>query len=188
MVNYEMETIEQLKNIDLYGWLIIGFLILSAIVAVYKIICEFSAIIGKPIGAMKQRKADHELLLQTMRDLAELHSKHEEDTKQSIRHDEMIRDDLAKVSSMVLQVKDEVTLMRTQRDADKLAEYKDKIGDSYRYYKERKYSDENPVPYWNRMEKESLEGLIKQYESHSGTNSFVHSIVEPEMQTWKLID
>ena len=38
------------------------------------------------------------------------------------------------------------------------------------------------------MEKEALEGLIKQYEEHGGKNSFVHSIVEPEMQKWKVID
>ena len=44
------------------------------------------------------------------------------------------------------------------------------------------------MPYWNHMAKEALEGLIRQYESHGGSNSFVHSIVEPEIQTWKLVD
>ena len=58
----------------------------------------------------------------------------------------------------------------------------------WKSYKERKYSEEEPVPYWNYMEKEALEGLIKQYESHGGKNSFVHSIVEPEMHTWKVIE
>ena len=104
------------------------------------------------------------------------------------KHDKWQYNEISKISDVVEHIKDEVTLMRKQRDEDKLAEYKDKVGQSYRCYKERKYSEEEPVPYWNHMEKEALEGLIKQYESHGGKNSFVHSIVEPEMQTWKVIE
>lgn len=103
-------------------------------------------------------------------------------------HDNWQYQEIINISKTMLQIKEEVTLMRKQRDDDKLAEYKDKIGQSYRCYKERKYSEEEPIPYWNHMEKEALEGLIKQYESHGGKNSFVHSIVEVEMQTWKVID
>ena len=103
-------------------------------------------------------------------------------------HDKWQYNEISKISDVVEHIEDEVTLMRKQRDEDKLAEYKDKVGQSYRCYKERKYSEEEPVPYWNHMEKEALEGLIKQYESHGGKNSFVHSIVEPEMQTWKVIE
>lgn len=103
-------------------------------------------------------------------------------------HDKWQYNEISKISDVVEHIKDEVTLMRKQRDEDKLAEYKDKVGQSYRCYKERKYSEEEPVPYWNHMEKEALEGLIKQYESHGGKNSFVHSIVEPEMQTWKVVE
>lgn len=188
MVFCEMETLEQLRNVDFFGWLIIGLLILSAVTAIYKIVNEFLSIIGKPVGVMKQRKADHELLVKTVNDLRELHNKHEEDTKQSIQHDEIIRNELRTLAETILKIKEEVTLMRTQRDEDKLAEYKDKIGESYRFYCARKYSDEEPVPYWNHMEKEALKGLITQYESHGGSNSFVHSKVEIEMQTWKVID
>lgn len=183
-----MDNIQALADIDFLGWIITGFMILAGIIAGYEIICKFSAIIGKPIGALKQKKTDHELLVKTVQDLKELHDKHEEDTRQSIRHDEMIRDDLRKLADTVLKIKDEVTLMRTQRDDDKLAEYKDKIGESYRFYCGRRYSDEEPVPYWNHMEKEALKGLITQYEAHGGSNSFVHSKVEVEMQTWKVID
>lgn len=103
-------------------------------------------------------------------------------------HDKWQYDKITEMSDVLGDIKDEVTLMRTQRDNDKLAEYKDKVGQSYRYYHARKYSESEPVPYWNHMEKEALEGLIRQYESHGGSNSFVHSIVEPEIQTWKLVD
>lgn len=183
-----MNDIKALLTVD-WAAVIFGiFIIMSGGIAIVTIIGKFSEIIGKPVKWVRNKQQDHELLMQTIRDLKELHDKHEEDTKQSIRHDKMIKDDLAVVSATMLEIKDEVTLMRTQRDNDKLAEYKDKIGQSYRYYKQRHYSDDEPIPYWNHMEKEALEGLIEQYESHGGTNSFVHSIVEPEMQTWKLVE
>ena len=183
-----MEVISELQNIDLTSWIIVGFMIMAIIVTFYEVICKVCAIFNRPIGAMKQRKADHALLVETVQDLKQLHEKHKEDTKQSIKHDKIIKEDLRDLSETILQIKDEVTLMRTQRDGDKLAEYKDKIGESYRFYSMRKYSDEEPVPYWNHMEKEALKGLITQYEIHGGSNSFVHSIVEPKMETWKVID
>lgn len=183
-----MNDVQALLNLD-FAALILGiFVVMSGIIAMVTIIGKFSQIIGKPVKWVRNKQEDHDLLMKTVQDLKTLHDKHEEDTKQSIRHDKMIKDDLAMVSATMLEIKDEVTLMRTQRDNDKLAEFKDKIGQSYRYYKERHFSDSEPIPYWNHMEKEALEGLIEQYESHGGTNSFVHSIVEPEMQTWKLIE
>lgn len=95
-----MDTIEVIKDIDIVSWVIIGFMLLSAIIAGYEIVCKFSEIIKKPIGVAKQRKNDHELLTKTVQDLKELHDKHDEDTRQSIRHDEMIRDDLEKLTRM----------------------------------------------------------------------------------------
>lgn len=102
MVTYEMGAVEQLEGVNFIEWLIIGLLILSAIIAIYKIVCEFLSIIGKPIGTMKQRKDDHELLVKTVADLKELHDKHEEDTKQSIRHDEVIREELKTLTKLFI--------------------------------------------------------------------------------------
>lgn len=92
------------------------------------------------------------------------------------------------LSHKVDALTDSIRELKEIQDKDKRSEYKDRIGECYRYYCERKYSDSKPVPYWNHMEKESLEGLIEQYEAHGGRNSFVHSVVEPEMQTWKVIE
>lgn len=58
------------------------------------------------------------------------------------------------------------------------AELKDKIRRSYQVYHERGY--------WNDMEKEALEDLLEEYESHGGHNSFCHTIVLPEMYTWEI--
>lgn len=59
------------------------------------------------------------------------------------------------------------------------AELKDKISQSYRYY--------HSVGEINDMELEALEDLIEEYESADGENSFVHSVVQKEMYTWKQV-
>lgn len=59
------------------------------------------------------------------------------------------------------------------------AELKDKIGQSYRYYHSKgKIND---------IELEALEGLITEYESAGGENSFVHTVVQKEMYTWEKV-
>ena len=89
-----MSEILELFKQDYSSIILTTFIIMSGSIAIYEIVCKFFSILGRPLGAMKQRKLDHELLLKTVQDLTELHNKHEEDTKQSIRHDEMIREDL----------------------------------------------------------------------------------------------
>lgn len=183
------EQIEALFEID-YKIVILGIITIMIGIKAFWLLFNwfFHDLLGLETKGMRSRREEHELLITTAESLNQLKDKQDEDTKQSIIHDQRLKQDLEGFSDALKEIKDEVTLMRTQRDHDKLAEYKDKIGQSYRYYKERKYSNEDTTPYWNHMEKEALEGLIKQYESHGGSNSFVHSIVEPEMQTWKLID
>ena len=58
-------------------------------------------------------------------------------------------------------------------------ELKDRIGQSYRYYHTKGEI--------NDMELEALEGLIEEYEAAQGKNSFVHSVVQKEMYTWKKV-
>lgn len=165
-----MNAIENLSEIN-YLLLILAFF---AVLFATKEIIEIFSYFKKKLRIKTGSEEDKESIEKRIQTLEE--------------HDKWQYNELTKISDAVGHIKDEVTLMREQQDEDKLAEYKDKVGQSYRYYKQRKYSEEEPIPYWNHMEKEALEGLIKQYESHGGKNSFVHSIVEPEMQTWKLIE
>ena len=60
------------------------------------------------------------------------------------------------------------------------AEMKDKISQLYRYYHEKQE--------WNDMEREAFNDLIDEYEDAGGKNSFVHSVVQPESYTWKVIE
>ena len=60
------------------------------------------------------------------------------------------------------------------------AEMKDKISQLYRYYHERGK--------WNDMEREAFNDLIDEYEDAGGSNSFVHTVVQPESDTWKVVE
>lgn len=182
-----MEVITELFKLDFSSLVFSIFIILSSIIAVYEIIGKFSKIIGKPVKWVRKRDRDHNLLIQTSDSLEQLRSDHEESVKQSINHDEAIRQSVSELQLKIDAITRSVDEMRNIQDQDKLAEYKDRIGQSYRYYVTRRHSDEEPVPYWNKMEKNALTDLIKQYEAHGGKNSFVHSIVEPECEKWKVI-
>ena len=67
-----------------------------------------------------------------------------------------------------------------KHDARIRAELKDKIGSLYRIY-----HNKNAI---SSMEFEALEDLIRAYENSNGNNSFIHSIVEKEMYTWRITD
>lgn len=60
------------------------------------------------------------------------------------------------------------------------AKIKAEISNRYSIYHERKWITD--------IEFEALEGLISTYESFGGLNSFVHSVVQKEMFTWKKIN
>lgn len=97
-----MDTILELFKLD-FSSIIIGlFYLLSAIIAMTTIIGKFSELIGKPVRWMKKKQEDHELLIQTARNLDSLQQKHEEDVRQSIRHDDMIREELKKLTDMFI--------------------------------------------------------------------------------------
>lgn len=174
-----MGTIEKLASIDFASWTITGFMILAIGIAMYEIICKVFAILGKPIGAMKQRKADHELLVKTVQDLKELHNKHEEDTKQSIRHDEMIREDLKKLTNTVDDIAIKLEVMQKKSDDTEMAKLKDKIVSYYRKYE--------PLGEWERFEHDVFWGLYDSYINHGG-NSFVKDEIEPVMRKLKIIE
>jgi len=98
-----MDILEQVLNMNWIGWVLGLFLLLSAIVFVGNIISKFADMIGKPIGALRQRKLDHEMTIANAEAIKELSKKHEEDTKNSIKHDELIRKDLANLTHMFVE-------------------------------------------------------------------------------------
>ena len=95
-----METIEKITEIDFVSWTITAFLLLSIFIAGYEIIGKASEIIGKPVKYVRERNKIKELTLQNTEQIKELTQKHEDSVNQSIRHDEIIRKDLAKLTKM----------------------------------------------------------------------------------------
>lgn len=91
-----------------------------------------------------------------------------------------LKQDINGIGNKVDNLAATISIMQENDNLDKRASLKDRISQSYRYYHERQE--------WNTMEKEAFEDLVKSYENAGGKNSFVHSICEPESNTWRLID
>lgn len=91
-----------------------------------------------------------------------------------------LREDVEIIKNKTNELHSMVAELRAEQNARELVNLKNQIRQSYSFYTQKKQ--------WNRMEKESLEGLVKSYENCGGKNSFVHSVVEKEMYTWKIID
>lgn len=113
----QMDAIIELFKQDVSSLILGIFIFMSAIIAIYEIACKFLSIFGKPIGIMKERKIDHELLLKTSENLAELQKKHQEDNKQSIEHSRKIQNEL---SVFMKEMKDSV--VTTQNEIKNIVE------------------------------------------------------------------
>lgn len=94
-----------------------------------------------------------------------------------------IRDEMYKVmnkQSEQIESLTKITLEIQKKNSEtKRAEIKEKI--------ERIYRECSPEQVCTEMQFESLKELIDQYEKHGGTNSFVHTTVQPEMYKWKVV-
>ena len=96
-----MEQIEQFMSIDFSSFFILCFIFMSGVVGIFTLIGKFSEIIKRPVSWVRKKNEDHELLIKTAQSLNELRAKQEEDTKQSIRHDKMIKEDLEKLTLII---------------------------------------------------------------------------------------
>ena len=174
-----MDELNSLLNIDFKSFIQDTFIIIACLVTICVLLIKFFDYIGRPIKWLKNRNQDHELLIKTVQDLKTLHDKHEEDTKQSIRHDAIIREDLRKLTTTVDDISDKLETMQKKMDATEMAKLKEKI---LAYY--RKYS---PKGEWEQFESDVFWGLYDSYISHGG-NSFVKDDIEPVMRKLRIKD
>lgn len=127
------------------------------------------------------------LVYQLKDSVNELHSAIEQ-ISQNRKHDRedsrRIRDEMYMVMDKQSESIDHLTqivvAMQKKNSKTKRAEIKEKI--------ERIYSECHPAMTCTDMQYETLKELIEEYEEHDGSNSFVHSTVEPEMHLWKKIN
>ena len=96
-----MEQIEQFMSINFSSFFILCFVFMSGVVGIFTLIGKFSEIIKRPVSWVRKKNEDHELLIKTAQSLNELRVKQEEDTKQSIIHDRMIKEDLEKLTLII---------------------------------------------------------------------------------------
>lgn len=215
-----MNALTDLLEMDIAAWIVGAFLIMAGINKGIEILGNFSKSIGKPFKWVKKRDADHDELEKTKTRIADLETKHTDDTKalhqeikdsiddlkkqmkeysdnrvsdrkQSFAIQKELTEAQGKISKSVDRIFDKVATLK--EDTDRRfeeneakqnrrvqAEIKDKIAQLY-----RRYHSTSTI---KAIELESLKDLIRTYEEHGGENSFVHSLVEKEMYTWKVVD
>ena len=148
-------------------------------------VCEKTGIEFRHI---RKRREEHELLIKTAENLSRLQEQHQKDSERAIQSDKEIKQEFSEFVEVISKKLDDMkteTDMRFYANEEKQnkkeqAKIKAEISNRYSIYHERKWITD--------IEFEALEGLISTYESFGGLNSFVHSVVQKEMFTWKKVN
>ena len=149
-----------------------GVLFIAAVIIVVVFVIQKFDWIVERFGIMSKRQMAEAKQDNDIKELKD-HANH---TDENINK---ILDRIEDMKGSVDGISTQVTELQKKNDINEAARLKDRISEGYRYYNERKQ--------WTSMEKESMEEMIKAYSQYS-ENSFVHSIVERDMPTWKVID
>lgn len=128
-----MNDIKELLQIDFVAFFVTIFIIISAIVSIVGLVGKFCNIIGKPLKWFNKQNQDHELLIATANMLNELQKHHEEDVQQSIRHDEMIREDLKKLTDIFIDKEIDDLRWEIINVADKISDGKTVSKECYKH-------------------------------------------------------
>lgn len=174
-----MDEILELTKIDFISLFISVFVILLGMKSAVSIFEWITKKLGLETKWMRKKREEHELLLQTRQSLEVLQKKHEESVRQSIRHDEMIKNDISSLTETVNGIVITLDTMQQKNNETKLKELKDSL---IRYYNKYRNTGE-----WSRLEKDAFWDLFNDYESRGG-DGYIHSIVEPIMRELKEID
>ena len=97
-----LEEIIELFKLDFQSVIIGIIIILSVIISVYEIVCKIIEIFKKPKKWLDEKNEDHELLIQTAKNLNELQKRHEEDVAESNKHDEKIENDIKHLTKIIV--------------------------------------------------------------------------------------
>ena len=89
--------------------------------------------IGKPIGNMKQRKEDHELIVKNSKAIRDLSRKHIDDTNEAIKCDEEIKGELKRLTNMFIDKEINDYRWEIINFATKVSEGKPCNRDSYKH-------------------------------------------------------
>lgn len=182
-----MNEIKSLFELDWKTLLFMVAVVLMAFVVMIKTVDFLLQRFGIETRATREKREQKEEIQSLHDQYDTLSEKYSTNAKKSEDNDAKIIEAITALSGTVAELKNQMSCLQNDMNdihekdqSSKRADLKDKIGQWYRVYHEKQE--------WSQMDKERLEDLIKSYEMNGGKNSFVHSIVEPEMHTWKLLD
>lgn len=174
-----MDDIKAFLEIDFVTVFLSVILILVALKFLIMLGEWFITKLGLETKNMRKRREYHELIISNAKAIQNLSQKHDTDTKQSIKHDKIICEDLKKLTNTVEDIVVKLEDMEAKIDATEMAKLKEKILGYYRKYKD--------IGEWQRFESDVFWGLYDRYISHGG-NSFVEKEIEPVMRKLKIKD
>ena len=90
--NYVMNEIIELTNVDFSSIFISVFIILISVKAIVSLFEWVINKLGLETKWMRRKREEHELLLQTSQNLADLRNQHNHDVEESNIHDENIKE------------------------------------------------------------------------------------------------
>ena len=89
-----------------------------------------------------------------------------------------------KISDSQEKLTEQITSFEKVMKTQSCNKLRDRIIQSYRYYTS---VEKNPMKAWTEMEKDAFDRLFKDYEDLGG-DGYIHSTVEPEMNSLEVID
>jgi ribosomal protein S15P/S13E len=128
-----MDAIKELLNINFSYVLISVFVILIGIKAFVSIFEWVIDKMGLETKWMRQKREEHELLIQTSQNLASLQEKHEKDIESSDRRDEEIASDIKKLTQMFVDKEIDDMRWEINNFATKVSEGKPCNKDSFKH-------------------------------------------------------
>lgn len=186
----DSSLLDLLNKVTLFD-LILALLLISILIG---ILVSQKKRISKTLDKWRKNKNDEEdfhALVFDLKDAVES-LRREVRQNQEDRDRELLkyRDDSRKIREEMYQIMNgqskeiknltkTIGVMHEKQSKTKRAELKEKI--------ERIYRECSPTQTCTDMAFETLRELIEEYEEHGGVNSFVHSIVEPEMYEWEVV-
>ena len=106
---------------------------------------------------------------------------------ENIKNDEGgIKSTLEDMNKEIKTIFKELTDMKERQDIISRSRIKDRVSQSFKYYRDR--DKDKSVIQWTSMEKESMMDLIDSYERAGGQNSFIHTVILPEIKNWEVIE
>lgn len=143
-----MEPIMALTTIDYSSLFISIFVILIGLKTITSIVEWIISKLGIETKWMRNRKQEHDLLIQTSQGLIELQKKHLEDVERSDKNDAEIRQDIKNLTDLFIEKEIDDMRWEINNFANKVADGKRCNKDSYKhclktYHKYEKILDDN---------------------------------------------